>query len=373
MDRTKTPSARRSQNSGFLGDPDLEPGERSYLDQDSASKKDSYFYPENESRLRTNQLIGERLDPGKMKLNFLLFGVIRGRNKGAVVLYDTGAGSCLFETRILEDELEAAPLIGAKKIKLVSASGGKIIADPWEVSFPLKDPNLENRIEKVCGVNDWKLPVWDLSEERETAFQDNYEQFRKGANKSITNITIASDFGDYLHGIIGTNVKHLFPKEIATLNCGLTLFSSTLLPHSDAFEYLIGGPVEVFCANFNTDVLNGSCVESSFMMVQQCRGSLGPEAVFACISSDISESDEKTGEVITTNAEEPQEAVNIEFFESETDNGLVDEELENVVQLHKVLMKDCENEDALRHNESSPGDSLNYNEDKKAKTRRLSY
>lgn len=337
----------------FLEDPQTEPGETHHQDKDSASKKDLCFYPKNKPRLRTSQLIGERLDPGKMKLNFLLFGVIKGRKNGAVVLYDTGANSCLFESGVLENELEAAPLIGAKKISLYAAHGEKIFADPWEVSFPLKNPELENKIEKVCGISKWKLPVWDLSEERDMAFRDNYEEFQERASRDIANISIASDFGDCLHGIIGTNVKHLFPKEIATLDCGLTLFSTTLLPHSDAFEYLIGGPVEVFCANLNTKVLNNSCIKSSFVLAQQCGGTLNPERLLACIAAEVSDDDIEPGHVTEIETGDNCETATIEPYNSKIEDGLISVDLENVVQPHQVSMEDCMNGDAPRHRKSN--------------------
>ena len=344
-------------------------GENPY---DPLEEDDKFFYPKNKPRLTRDELEGERLSAGKTRLNFLLFGKIKGRKNGTVVLYDTGAEVCLFGTKTLEEELNAAPIIGGLKRPLASIGGGTVWGDPWEVSFPLKGNNTGNKIEIVYGRDNWGLNIKNSPLERDSVFRAKRDEFCQNSSRDISDINVASDFGDQIHGLIGTNVKHLFPEEVSTLSCGLTLYTSVLQPHDDSSDFLIGGPVEVFCREAGTNTLDASCVEYAFAMVHTIEGTLSPELrlsyygidepgdvdEFKSMSghnSNVELSDRAPLKMLATIEEVDQNTDEIDPSVAEIGDGFVKLDLNSLVQPNQVSMGDCMVGDAPRHREAECG------------------
>ncbi len=341
---------------------------------DPADEDDKFFYPQNEPRLTRTQLKGKRLSAGKTRLNYLLFGKIKGRRNGSVVLYDTGATVCLFGTHVLEEEFNSAPIIGGLKKPLSSIGGGTVWGDPWEVSFPFKDRTRDNAIETVYGRDNWGLNMKNSPLERDSVFRAKRDEFCQRSSQDISNINVASDFGDQIHGLIGANVKHLWPEEVSTLKCGLTLYTSVLQPHNDTSEYLIGGPIEIFCKEAGTDTLDASCIEYAFAVVHTIEGTLTPELKLSYYGIDdqndeyevksISEPEpdlepepesklktinEDPHELPVTDNETNRETNENIPYVAEIQSGLVNLELSSVVQPNQVSMGDCMIGDAPRH------------------------
>lgn len=339
------------------------------LSDEPTSEKSRFFYPTAEPRLTRTQLEGKRLSREKTRLNFLLFGKIKGRQNGSVVLYDSGAEVCLFGTETLEEEFDAAPIIGGLKKPLSSIGKGTVWADPWEVSLPFKDRMIDNAIETVYARDDWGIDMKNSPLERDSVFRAKRDEFCQQSSQDISNISVASDFGDRIHGIIGANVKYLFPKEVSTLSCGLTLYTTVLQPHDGSSEFLIGGPIEVLCREAGADALDASCVEFAFAIVHTLEGTLSPELRLSYHGIDeqndedeakldrMSETPRKvSSEATAEEEEENRNETEIVPYTAEIGSGLLKLDLNSVVQPNQVSMNDCMIGDAPRLREDDCGD-----------------
>ena len=138
---------------------------------------------------------------------------------------------------------------------------------------------------------------------------------------------------------IVANVKychmyHLYPRRVSTLKSGLTLFVSELASHNQQYDYLIGGPIEIICAETGSKQICSDTINQLSEMAERCRFPL---------SKEINNVDLCTPEFDDTDGES----------KNELSHEYLKVDLKNIIQPNLVSVRDCLNADAPRVRKSN--------------------
>ena len=173
---------------------------------------------------------------------FLFFGA-KGRNRCLNTFIDSGSSGVLMKTGVPGVELPGQ-VIRKGPIILHGVGGLTAVADDeWLTAMETKDGKLQTMQVITMKQVTTDFPRINIQEAVNEIKRD------RPSNKKLQNLRLPKEVGGWdTDVLIGIEHQSLFPKEIHSLPCGLTIFESKLLSHDGRSNAMVGGPHSTFKA-----------------------------------------------------------------------------------------------------------------------------
>ena len=220
---------------------------------------------------------------------FLFFGA-KGKTRCLNTFMDNGSSGVIMKSGVPGTELPGR-IVRKGPFVLKGVGGITAVADDeWLTAVETKDKKLQTMQVITMPQVTTHFPRICITEAVDEIKGD------KPSNKKLQNLKLPKEVGGWDTDILmGIEFQSLFPREIHSLPCGLTIYESKLLSHNGKFNGMIGGPHSTFSA-FAEGVGGHSRLLSMFVDGLSKWRSLGPikltqfemtykEEVFACISN----------------------------------------------------------------------------------------
>ena len=200
---------------------------------------------------------------------FLFFGA-KGKNRCLNTFIDSGSSGVLMKTGIPGVELPGQ-VIRKGPITLHGVGGLTAVADDeWLTAMETKDGKLQTMQVITMKQVTTDFPRINIQEAVNEIKRD------RPSNKKLQNLRLPKEVGGWdTDVLIGIEHQSLFPKEIHSLPCGLTIFESKLLSHDGRSNAMVGGPHSTFKA-LAAEVGGYSQVLSMFVQGLASWRSFGP-------------------------------------------------------------------------------------------------
>ena len=190
--------------------------------------------------------IKEKLRPiPKGRAQFML-GFTKGTTRPLLTLYDTGCYSVLFAEGVPEKELGPAKRKTSGPYCVNGVGDTTVrVNDEWTCSIPLIDGTRQAvegwSVDRVTGT----LPYVDMTK-AEAEIKENLAKENTDPNLNVESLKCPPVLGGNVDILLGMLYKNIFPKELYSLDNGLTIYSLKVTPHDKKFTACIGGPHESF-------------------------------------------------------------------------------------------------------------------------------
>ena len=186
---------------------------------------------------------------------------IPGKTRPLKVIFDSGSSSSLVRSCIPGLQLKARPLFEQRELSGLGDISQ--IAEKWRVVLQKQDDSqvaidclATDKICEIKGKIDTKL-----------VFKDMIKQATN--NKEVQKASVFNRMEGHLDLLFGLRDKRLWPKEIFTLPCGLSLYKNVLKTSDKTPKYSIGGSYQ--CLENITKYSNSHIANILTDMYQQLR------------------------------------------------------------------------------------------------------
>ena len=256
-----------------------------------------------------------------------LFHAAQGRTEPVNTFYDNGCSHAVFKDGIPGDQLRGQ-LVAKGPFNIGGVAGLTTKAlDEWVVVVPRTD----GKKQLIQGLTVPRVtsdfPLTNL----EAAFEDIKND--DPSNATLQRCKVPPLAGGCVHMLLGIKYISVFPKEVHTLPCGLTIYKSRLASHGGKYNACIGGPHSSFTGL--TGAAGGTAqLLTYFMEGLQAYRQWGPPRI-----SYITMSDE---EMCLARQFNCQEGETREFAELESMENLENEFTEEEVEVDYTCCSHCQ-------------------------------
>ena len=171
-----------------------------------------------------------------------LFHPTKGKTEAVNTFYDSGCSHAVFKQGIPGDQLRGQ--VVNKGPFQIGGVGGLVTTayDEWVVSVE----RVDGKKQLIQGLTVPKITSDFPHTNLEAAIRDIKTD--DPDNAALQNCRAPTVAGGTVHMLLGIKYISIFPKEIHTLPCGLTIYESRLASHGGLFNSCIGGPHTSFTA-----------------------------------------------------------------------------------------------------------------------------
>ena len=171
-----------------------------------------------------------------------MFHATQGRTKPINTFYDNGCSDAVFLEGIPGEQLRGQVVM--KGPFTIGGIGGlqTVANDEWVVSVLRAD----GKKQLIQGLTVERITSDFPQINLETAVREVKEDDPN--NTILQNCTVPPLAGGCVEMLVGIKYNSIFPKEIHTLPCGLTIYQSRLASHGGQYNACIGGPHSSFTA-----------------------------------------------------------------------------------------------------------------------------
>ena len=171
-----------------------------------------------------------------------MFHATQGKTKPVMTFYDTGCSHAVFKQGIPREQL-CGQLVAKGPFNIDGVGGLSTLAlDEWIVSVPRCD----GKKQLIQGLTVPKITTDFPFINLETAIKDI--KSHNTSNTILQNCRAPAIAGGSVDMLLGIKYIGVFPKEVHTLPCGLTIYQSKLASHDGLFDSCLGGPHSSFTA-----------------------------------------------------------------------------------------------------------------------------
>ena len=169
-----------------------------------------------------------------------LFHAAQGRSAPVMTFYDSGCSDAVFKEGIPREQLRGH-IVAKGPFNIDGVAGLSTLAlDEWLVSVPRTD----GKKQLIQGLTVPRItsdfPYINLEAAVKHIKQDNT------SNNILQNCRVPATAGGSVDMLLGIKYISVFPKEVHTLPCGLTIYQSRLASHDDLYDACLGGPHSSF-------------------------------------------------------------------------------------------------------------------------------
>ena len=171
-----------------------------------------------------------------------LFHNAQGKTKPVKTFYDTGCSHAVFKDGIPGQQLRGQ-LVTRGPFNIGGVGGLTTTAlDEWVVTVTRTD----GKKQMIQGLTVPKVtsdfPMTNLVAAVKEIKEDD------PSNETLQNCKVPTEAGGSVDMLLGIKFLSVFPKEVHTLTCGLTIYRSRLTSHGGEYDSCIGGPHSSFTA-----------------------------------------------------------------------------------------------------------------------------
>ena len=171
-----------------------------------------------------------------------LFHATQGKKEPVKTFYDSGCSHAVFKDGIPGEQLRGQ-LVAKGPFNIDGVGGLSTLAlDEWVVSVPRTD----GKKQLIQGLTVPKITSDFPFTNLDTAVKDIKND--NPSNKILQNCRVPSIAGGSVDMLLGIKFLSVFPKEVHTLPCGLTIYQSRLASHGGLYDSCLGGPHSSFTA-----------------------------------------------------------------------------------------------------------------------------
>ena len=222
-------SSPKSNNSSF--------NSSTHSSSTNVRKTSSAALSELKAELKANEM-HEMLKPVNRGSPQFIMGLIKGKSRPLLSLFDTGCLGLVMKAGVPENELAPAVKKASGPFHLNGVGNTTVIArDEWMCTVKLRDGS--RAIIEGITVDEISapLPLTCLNEA---------EKYIKSTTSGLDNLKCYDLIGGSCDLLIGVGFQNLFPRPIHQLESGLTIYEMIMESHDPMYSGTIGGCHESF-------------------------------------------------------------------------------------------------------------------------------